>query len=300
MTLDEIFDTYKTERKDEVRESTMSAYYSNYSTHISPSLGSMSPEDLTSGILQEWIDGMEASPHSIRDRYTLLMGLLNWYCRKNSLPLKNFRVRRPREDRHEIETYTRAEQKKLVEYAMEHPGLKELGVILCLGTGLRIGELCGIQWKDIDLQKNEISINKTVERVYDVGHKHTRIVINPPKTESSRRIVPIPGRLKSILKGCSVIVKPDYFLLSGNEKPLEPRLYRNFYLDMLRKAGVRRLKFHGLRHSFATLMVESKADIKTISSILGHSGVEITMDIYVHPTIDSKREQMKKAFKGIL
>lgn len=300
MTLDEIFEQFKLERKNEVRESTMMAYALMYRNHLGPVLGQMDPDGFTSRFLQEWIDGMDASRKGLKDRYTLLVTILNWHRRKRDLPLVRFSVKFPPETKVELEAYSRAEQKKIAEYVQAHPGIREFGILLCLSTGMRIGELCALQWQDLDLERGELYVRKTLERVYNVDMKTTRIAVTEPKTPSSRRTIPIPRELLKILKRSNALVKPEYFLLSGTARPTEPRTYRNFFYDMIQKAGVRRIKFHGLRHSFATLMVESKADIKTVSSILGHSGVEITMDTYVHPTQESKRQQMSKAFKGIL
>ena len=232
MTIDEIFRQFKEKRRCEVRESTMAAYAQAYKNYIQPIFGHLEPDEITSGILQNWIDDQHGSPHTVRDRYRTLMTILNWYRRSMDMPMVQFKVKMPQDIRKEL--------------------------------------------------------------------KNTKLIIGPPKTISSRRTIPIPRKLLQILKRCNSLTKPEYYLLSGTDKPIEPRVYRNFYNELLSKAGVRRLKFHGLRHSFATLLVESKADIKTVSSILGHSGVEITMDIYVHPTTESKRSQMHKAFKGIL
>ena len=278
----------------------MCAYRMAYRCHIQPVFGSMEPEQVTSRMLQEWVNGMTGAPHTIRDRYRVLLTILNWKRRREEQPLIQFNVKCPQDEKRELEAYTRAEQKKIVEYIKSHPGLKEFGVLLCLGTGMRIGELLGLQWQDMDLERGELKVQRTVERIYDADMKKTVLIVNPPKTRSSRRVIPIPKEITRIIKKCSGLSRPDYYVVSGNEKPIEPRVYRDFYNRLLERAGVRRLKFHGLRHSFATLMVESKADIKTLSSILGHSGVEITMDTYVHPTVESKRGQMAKAFKGIL
>ena len=299
MTIDDIFNQFLTGKKD-VRKSTMATYALCYRTHIQATFGAMEPDDVTSGFIQKWVDGMSGSPRVIRDRFQTLRTIINWYRRSHEQPLSQFRVNLPHSDKKEIEAYTREEQKKIVEYIREHPGIREFGILLCLSTGMRIGELCALQWQDMDLEKGELRVCKTLERIYDVASQKTTLVINPPKTISSRRTIPIPRELLKILKRTNSLIRPDYYVLSGSSKPIEPRVYRNFFNQLTDAAGVRRLKFHGLRHSFATLMVASKADIKTVSSILGHSGVGITMDIYVHPTIENKRMQMSKAFKGIL
>lgn len=302
MTLDEIFERFVRERQDEIRPTTMAAYKTQYVNKIRPTFGRCDISEIRTPMVQEWITGLSGSlsPHTVRDCYTLFKSVLRWCYAKEDRECPAYKVKFPEEEKKELEVYSRQEQKKIVDYIDEHPGIKEFGVLLCLSTGMRIGEVCGLQWEDIDMEKSCLNVRKTVGRSYDIDTGKTEVYIGPPKSKSSRRTIPIPKPLMQKMKKMTGLVKPEYYIISGGPKPLEPRTYRNFFIDLLDKAGVRRLKFHGLRHSFATLMVESKADIKTLSTILGHSGIEITMDTYVHPSNESKRNQMAKAFKGIL
>ena len=302
MTMDEIYERFVIERKDEIKPSTMSAYMMTYVKKIRPVFGKSDVIEVKTPMVQEWVDSLSQSlsPHSVRDCYVLFKSMIRWHYAKEDKKSPAFKVKFPHEEKKELEVYSRAEQKKLVSYIEEHPGIREFGILLCLSTGMRIGELCGLKWEDVDFDKNCINIRRTVERCYNIESRKTTVYIGPPKSMSSRRTIPIPRPLVQKMKKMTGLVKPDYYILSGKTKPEEPRTYRNFFVSLLEHAGVRRLKFHGLRHSFATLMVESKADIKTLSTILGHSGIEITMDTYVHPSNESKRNQMAKAFKGIL
>ncbi len=302
MTLDEIFERFVRERRDEIRPTTMAAYKTQYVNKIRPTFGQCDISEIRTPMVQEWITGLSGSlsPHTVRDCYTLFKSIMRWHYAKEDRECPAYKVKFPEEEKKELEVYSRQEQKKIVDYIDEHPGIREFGVLLCLSTGMRIGEVCGLQWEDIDMEKSCLSVRKTVGRSYDIDTGKTEVYIGPPKSKSSRRTIPIPKPLMQKMKKMTGLVKPEYYIISGGPKPLEPRTYRNFFIDLLDKAGVRRLKFHGLRHSFATLMVESKADIKTLSTILGHSGIEITMDTYVHPSNESKRNQMAKAFKGIL
>lgn len=302
MTMDEIFDSFVRERKDEIKPSTMSAYKVTYVKKIRPTFGRYDVSEIRTPMVQEWVTGLSEllSPHTVRDCYVLFKSMMRWHYAREDRECPAYKVKFPQEEKKELEVYSRKEQKRLVDYIEEHPGIREFGVLLCLATGMRIGELCGLQWEDVDFERSCLNVRKTVERCYDVDTGKTVVYIGPPKSKSSRRSIPIPRPLVQKMKKMTALVKPEYYILSGGPKPQEPRTYRNFFNDLLDKAGVRRLKFHGLRHSFATLMVESKADIKTLSTILGHSGIEITMDTYVHPSNESKRNQMAKAFKGIL
>lgn len=302
MTMDEIYGKFVIERKDEIKPSTMSAYRMTYVKKIRPVFGRCDVSEIKTPMVQEWVDSLSSSlsPHSVRDCYVLFKSMIRWNYAREDKECPVYKVKFPHEEKKELEVYSRNEQKRLVGYIKEHPGIREFGILLCLSTGMRIGELCALKWEDVDFDKNCINIRRTLERCYDVETGKTMVYIGPPKSNSSRRTIPIPKALVQQMKKMTGLVKPEYYILSGSLKPTEPRTYRNFFNSLLKQAGVRRLKFHGLRHSFATLMVESKADVKTLSTILGHSGIEITMDTYVHPSNESKRDQMAKAFKGIL
>lgn len=303
MVLNEIFEIFRTERKQEVKTTTLSTYTYIYRQRIAPVFGHKEIQEIKSADVQAWVDEMAPSlaVHSVRDLVMLLKCVLRWWCTREDLPCPTLKIRTPKEPaRKELEAYTRTEQKRIADWIEKNPGIREMGVLLCLATGMRIGELCGLRWEDIDFDKKVIHVERIVERVYDWDRKKSFIYIGTPKTMSSRRTIPIPAPILARMKKMTGAVLPSYYLLTGTDKPIEPRVYRNFFYRLLDEAGVRRIKFHGLRHSFATLMVESKADIKTISTILGHSGVQITMDTYVHPSDESKRNQMAKAYKGIL
>ena len=193
----------------------------------------------------------------------------------------------------DFEAYTDSEQKKLMSYFISNPSFEHLGMMITLCSGVRIGEITALQFKDIDLDSRTMKIEKTLERIYSIdsdGHrKGTQLIIQTPKSLSSRREIPLPKEIINILKKSSALVIGDYFVCSGNAKPIEPRVYRLHFNQACKNAGVRVIKYHGLRHSFATRMLEKKVDIKTTSTILGHSDVQITMNIYMHPT-----EEMKK------
>lgn len=302
MNLNEIFEHFRTERK-EIKVTTISTYAALYWRRIAPVFGEKSIDELKNPEIQVWVDEISSSMsvHSVRDSVMLIKCIVRWWCNKEDLPCPTFKIRLPKEEgRKELEAYTKAEQRKIAEWVDKNPGVREIGILLCLSTGMRIGELCGLRWEDIDMDKRVLHVTRIVERVYDWDAQKSYIYVGPPKTMSSRRTIPIAAPILARLKKMTGAVQPSYYLLSGSKKPIEPRTYRNFFYQMIEKIGVRKIKFHGLRHSFATLMVESKADIKTVSTILGHSGVQITMDTYVHPSDESKRNQMAKAFKGII
>lgn len=103
-----------------------------------------------------------------------------------------------------------------------------------------------------------------------------------------------------MVKPLKKIVNSSFFVLTNSDKPTEPRTYRNYYKRLLNQLGIPPLKFHGLRHSFATRCIESNCDYKTVSVLLGHSNISTTLNLYVHPNMDQKKkcvEQMLKSLK---
>lgn len=198
-----------------------------------------------------------------------------------------------------IEVFTTADHKKAMNYIKEHLTFRNLGVLICLSTGMRIGEVCALKWSDIDLTDQVIRINRTIQRIYVIegGKRRTELILDTPKTKNSIRDIPLTKDLLVIIKAFSKIVNPEYFVLTNEEKPTEPRTYRSYYKNLMDKIGLPVIKFHGLRHSFATRCIENKADYKTVSVLLGHSNITTTLNLYVHPNAEQKRNVINSVFK---
>lgn len=183
------------------------------------------------------------------------------------------------------------EQKVLVGKVLESHELEPLGYAICLYTGIRIGELCALTWGDIDMEEKVIYINKTIQRVYYKKKENrgvTKVIISSPKSLKSIRAIPISKTLYTILKRyqCGM----NKYVLTGTEKYIEPRLYRKHYEKFIENNKLNYIKFHGLRHTFATRCIEMGADYKVVSELLGHASTNITMNLYVHPQIEQKRQ----------
>ena len=180
----------------------------------------------------------------------------------------------------------------------KHFTFRNLGIFICLSTGIRIGEVCALTWDDIDIDNGLIHIRKTIQRIYinENDIKKTELLIDTPKTATSMRDIPIIRELHDVLKPLKKVVRNDFFVLTNDAKPTEPRTYRNYYKKLLKTLGIPPIKFHGLRHSFATRCIESKCDYKTLSVILGHSDISTTLNLYVHPNYDQKKRCIDKMF----
>ena len=238
---------------------------------------------------------LELSPKTVRDIICILKSILHYIENEYKCHLKIEKIKYPKQDADNIIIFTDCEKKRIEKYCMKKNNLKELGILICLNTGLRIGEICALRWKDIDLDKRIIYVKTTLERIYDVKLRKTKIIIDKPKTRTSVREIPISNKLYSILKSLKKLYKDDDFFLTGkNEKYLEPRSYQCVYKKLLKDCKIKPHKFHCLRHSFASRCVEVGMDIKTLSEILGHANASITLNRYVHTSCKTKRKYLEK------
>ncbi len=168
-------------------------------------------------------------------------------------------------------------------------------------SGMRIGEICALKWEDIDVDNGLIKVNRTIQRIYVIEGdvRKTELLIDTPKTRNSIREIPMTKDLIRIIKPIKKIVNSEFFVLTNEAKPTEPRTYRSFYKNLMRHLEIPEMKFHGLRHSFATRCIESKADVKTVSVLLGHSNISTTLNLYVHPNMEQKKSVINNVFKGL-
>lgn len=188
-----------------------------------------------------------------------------------------------------LHTFTKPELSRFLACIYEGLDLSKIALLLCLYTGMRLGELCALKWTDIDFKDGTVTVNRTVQRIAVKGQlTRTVLMETDPKSESSKRTIPLPAEMTELLKE----LKEEKPYVFGGDKPMEPRTMQYRFRRILDESEVNSRNFHILRHTFATNCVESGMDVKTLSVILGHSDVKITLNRYVHPTMDSKKEQM--------
>lgn len=196
----------------------------------------------------------------------------------------------------EMRILSKNEQEIITNNLIESDDLRDIGILICLYTGIRIGELCALRWRDISLIEKTISVRYTLQRVKTQNPENdckTKILISSPKSQCSLRTIPIPNEIVNLIK--RQLSTQDSFLLTGTpERYIEPRTMQNHFKKVLKNNCIQDANFHCLRHTFATRCVEVGFDIKSLSEILGHSNVNITMNRYVHPTMDLKRKNMNR------
>lgn len=308
-SFDNLIDEFLCAQKFLVKESTFSHYNNIINTHIRPYFISFELEEIDMGIIHDFIneklssgriDGTGGlSNKSVKDISSVLKMIIKYGVSKSLLhsSLTEFSV--PKERKKDIKILSPQDLRCLENYVYDSEDSYKLGVYICLYTGLRIGEICALQWKDIDFNNKSLKVKKTILRIADVNSPttKTKIIIDSPKSESSIREIPLPNKLIEILSlHKHKIIDEDYYVLTGNEKYIEPRNYYERYKKYLISCDIPNYTFHSLRHTFATRCVEIGFDPKTLSEILGHSDVKITLSRYVHPSMERKRMCMEKLF----
>jgi integrase len=204
-------------------------------------------------------------------------------------------VRLPRQEEKEIKAFSKREQNKLQAAIERSQDTRNVGVLISLYTGLRIGEVCALKWTVVDFIRGELSVKLSLnrERNYDNRKKRTAIVEVEPKTKKSRRTIPLPKFLCRMLKHLKGVSKSDYVISMKSGKAVEPRIMQKIYKNLLWFAKIEYVGFHTLRHTFATRAIELGADVKTISEVLGHANTMITVNRYTHSLMEQKRKMMK-------
>ncbi|MBQ7811654.1 MAG: site-specific integrase [Bacteroidales bacterium] len=303
LTFREVSGLWAQEKRMFVKRSTFAAYSLILTNHLVPAFGGMT--DVREESVQEFVLGKLESGRSsktVKDMLIVLKMVMKFAAKHEYMPYRQIEVRFPTErERSELPVFSRADQKRVMKYLTENFSFRNLGVYICLSAGLRIGEVCALRWEDLDVARGVIVVDKTLQRIYFVEEKvrHTEVVIDTPKSANSMREIPMTKELLRILKPLRRIVNPAFFVLTNCAKPTEPRTYRNYYKKLMKEMGMPPLKFHGLRHSFATRCIEGRCDYKTVSVILGHSNISTTLNLYVHPNIDQKKRCVEQMYRSL-
>lgn len=291
--------------KPSSKQRTYEQYCKISKIHILPRLGNYELTDLTPFVLQKFVTdltvngnkrtGKGLSPNFVKTILSIVQNSLKTAHLVGYLPEYSAnKIKRPKIVERQVDCFSLAEQKKIETAALSAKKDKYKGIVLCLYTGLRIGELLALSWKDIDLEKGILTVSKTC-RDGNINGKHVRIS-DTPKTENSRRQIPLSKTILKMLKEMKKTSKCEFVIADG-EKPVFIRSYQRMFELLLKKLKLSHKGFHSLRHTFATRALECGMDVKSLSEILGHKNAMITLNRYAHSLWEHKAEMMNKLSK---
>ncbi len=296
LTVKNLFDLWFENIKLKVKESTYSNYFMKYQKHILPKLGKIVYEKLTPDKLNEFI--REKLSANLSEKYVLdiagvIKNAFGFAKKQYGYADKSEFIIVPKTQSKKSVLLKKEEQDTLNSFLIKKPTLSNIGILTASVTGIRIGELCGLKWSDIDFEKKIITVRRTVQRIKNFdGDTATKLIVTAPKSASSVRQIPLPDFLVPALKKFKS--SDNFYVLSGTDKPLEPRTVQYRFKKILKYLGLPSVNFHALRHMFATNCVALGFDVKTLSELLGHSSVNLTLNRYVHSSIERKAELMKR------
>lgn len=284
-----------------LKASTVAKYRDYLRLYLLPKFGNHNMDDIKSADVSAFCFGLLSnggterqglSPKTVAEIFRVIKHLRKYALNRDYAVGYSGDCLTIKQKQKTMRVFSPQEQKRLSTYLIEHMTPDNLGILLCLFTGIRIGELCALRWDDISLHEQKVCISKTMQRVRVGNGTKTEIVTTSPKSECAVREIPLPDWLCIYLGDA---YQAGAFLLTGKaEKSIEPRTMQNRFKAVLAACGVADANFHALRHTFATKCVEAGFDAKCLSEILGHASVNITLNRYVHPTMALKREYMAK------
>lgn len=290
--------------KSQTKESTSNKYHNMLITYVLPVYGGQTLDNITYDFVETQCNllltsggakGCGLSAKTVTDILSIVRNILKYASKKglyvpcdgSAVQIKN--TVKP------MRVLSKTEQEQLCKYILTDPDLYNIGILVCLFTGLRVGEICALRWEDISFSDQTIHVHHTLQRIQNQSGNgtKTKIVVTTPKSSCSIRTIPMPDELSAIL--VSYKKTANGYLLTNDEcKFVEPRTMQNRFKKALKLSGIETANFHAIRHTFATRCIELGFDVKSLSEILGHATVNITMNRYVHPTLELKKENMKK------
>lgn len=304
VTLGRLCEQWQQSVKPAVKPSTYACYLTMIEKHIRGELGKIQVSELTNKMVMDFINDRQEqglSAGTVRLLLFLLKSVIQTGEEMGIQPAETLSLKLPRQSGKRKEIMEWEDFHKMVGYLLNSGKCFELGLLISLGTGIRVGELCGMRWEDIDLNAGILKVRRTVSRIRNVEETQTDpsggktvLQIGTPKTGSSVRDIPLPRFLTERLRErfYERRFSPQTYVLTGSGRVMEPRSVQRRFKNLLRRCGIQPVSVHSLRHSFASKWIEQGFDSKALSEILGHSSVKITMDIYVHSTMNQKKDYM--------
>lgn len=283
-------------KKTTIKESSYFNYKFIIEANIKKEMGEKNLEELLQYNFNSFVEQLmeKLSSKTVKDIMTVLKAILKYAEIKYDINFKISLISTPAQITNEVEVFNDKDRKKMEKYCIQSKEIRDLGVLISLYTGLRIGEVCALKWSDIDFEKKYIKVNHTLQRVY-VNKRETKVLYDRPKTKKSIRKIPMAKVLYEKLKEISKNYDNEAFVLTGSTKRYyEPLGYRYIYRKILEKCDIEYKRYHQLRHTFATRCIKVGMDVKSLSEVLGHANVSITLNIYVHSSFETKNKFINK------
>jgi integrase len=286
--------------RPKVKQSTFSTYSTIVSKHLRPAFGDISISDVTSELVTDFLAQKSAgtpplAPSTVHGIATVLRSILTFAAKEGYNLLFDIEATYQKSARSRAKTLNASEYERLEQQLYLEPTPIKLGILTCMYTGIRLGEICALKWGDISFETGSITVRRTVQRIksLDDAPKKTTIIFDAPKSWSSNRLIPLPSFLLDYMKEFQK--DADSFILTGQADTfIEPRTLQNHFKRILQAAGIQDINFHALRHTFATKCVDLGFDVKALSEILGHADVSMTLNTYVHPSVEVMRSFMER------
>ncbi len=299
-----LFGTYCDEwmafNQNNVKESTLVKYSTALNNHIKPFFGGYQPEAITTELTAEFVNQLievkGLSAKTAKDLTVLLKSILKYIAKvRGNADL--IEVAAPKYTAKEIRVLSQEEQQRFIDYLTADTDAPKFGVLFALMTGLRLGEVCALRARDISLKERTVTVRETMQRIKNLENDSTKtkIVFTKPKSSTSARVVPLTNTAYELCRERVGKYAPNAFLLTGSETQfIEPRTMQYYIKRYSKACGIEDMHFHVLRHTFATRCVEVGFEIKSLSEVLGHSTPRITLERYVHSSLEFKRQNMTK------
>jgi len=288
MTLNDMAQEWLLEIKTKRKQSTYVKYRLLCHNYITKLFQDIRLSDITDALVSEKISD-HLSDSVCKSVYCILNQILKYSSRHYSVTTPVLKRSTSEARAKPIKVLAKSEQKKLISASYNEMDHFKMAVMTCLFTGLRLGELCALKWSDIDFENKLLTVKRTVQRLYVEGNTtKTALVESTPKSACSMREIPLADTVLELFTK----FQNEKEYIFGGDKPLEPKTLQYHFKKILKEAGISDKNFHILRHTFSTNCIESGTDVKSLSEILGHSNVQITLNRYVHPSMDTKRQYM--------
>lgn len=294
ITLSEYAKIFLKSKKSTVKPSTYHNYVWMLEKTILPIIGETELCKIDNRCLQNFADELleKLAKKSVRDMVGLVKNILADACINGVIEPKKFIIKYPKGEKSDYKVLSEEDFKRLEGYLFLQEKPHDIGELLLLETGMRIGEMCGVKWGDINFDNKTIKIKRTVQRIYEYENKKSEMNVGRTKTSAGERIVPITEKICEHLKKYQK--DNEIYVASGRKTPTEPRTHRQYHKMVMKKIGIDYIPPHGLRHTFATRAIQFGVDPKTVSAILGHSNSNITLNIYTSVTADMLRNGIEK------